>query len=83
MQYQFQNQSADPIIVIIEPWAEEFSVPSNSVLLIDIDSTKTGLLETAMNSKYFTVWLWGGCRAKVSLDGEDRTPLSLAIPAFG
>lgn len=80
MQFQFLNERTDPITVIVEPWAEEFSVPSKSVLSISIDSAKAGLLETALSGEYFIVGLWAGCRAKVSLDGEDRMILDIPVP---
>jgi hypothetical protein len=81
MKYTFQNRTAAPITFIIEPWAEEFTVPSGSVISIEISCSEFGLLETATDGKYFTMWLWGGCRAAVSLDGEDQTRPSLSIPA--
>ena len=83
LKYTFSNQDPNPIIVILEPWAEEFTVPPGSVLSIIVFYTKLGLLETAISPNYFTVGLWAGCRAEVSLDGKDQTPRSLSIPAFG
>ena len=67
----------------VEPWAEEFVVPPDSVLSIIIFYAELGLLETAISPNYFTMGLWAGCRAEVSLDGKDQTPRSLSIPAFG
>ena len=81
--YAFSNQNPGPITVIVEPWAEEFIVPPDSVLSITVFYTELGLLETAIGPDYFTVGLWAGCRAEVFLDGNDQTPRSLAIPAFG
>ena len=83
VKYTFTNQDLKPIIVILEPWAEEFTVPSSSVLSITVFYKKLGLLETAIGPNYFTIWLWAGCRAEVSLDGNDQTPRSLSIPAPG
>jgi hypothetical protein len=79
----FRNQNPTPITVVIEPWAEEFIVPPGSVLSIIVFFRKLGLLETAISPNYFTVGLWAGCSAEVSLDGKDQTPRSLSIPAFG
>ena len=81
MKYTFENTTSAHIVLIIEPWAEEFSVPSGSVLEIEISSTEVGPLETVLSDKYFVVWLWGGCRAAVSLDGEDQPRPGLSIPA--
>jgi len=83
MKYIFQNRTAAPIIVIVEPWAEEFSVPPDSVLSIEISFSELGNLETVMDGKYFTMWLWAGCRAAVSLDGKDQMRPSLSIPVPG
>jgi hypothetical protein len=81
MRYTFKNAISAPMVLVVEPWAEEFSVPSGSVLEIEISSTETGPLETVMSDKFFAVWLWGGCRAAVSLDGEDQPRPGLSIPA--
>jgi len=83
VKYTFANQGLNPIVLILEPWAEEFTVPPGSVVSIMIFYKELGLLETAIGPNYFTIWLWAGCRAEVSLDGNDQTPRSLSIPAFG
>jgi hypothetical protein len=80
MNYTFQNRTTAPIIFIVEPWAEEFTVPSGSVLSIEIFSSELGVMETFLDGTYFTVWLWGGCRAAVSLDGNHQTRPALLIP---
>ena len=59
MKYTFQNRTSASIIVIVEPWAEEFSVPSGSVLSLEIAFAEFGPLETSIDDKYFTIWLWG------------------------
>lgn len=82
-QYSFINKNTNSIIVILEPWAEEFTLPAESKISIVIDSGGEGVLETEINPKYFIIWLWAGCRAQVSINGEDRTPGSLSIPVFG
>jgi hypothetical protein len=79
MKYTFQNTTSAHTVVIVEPWAEEFTVPPGSVLSIDISSTVAGTLETVMSDKYFVVWLWSGCRAEVSLDGKDQTSSASSI----
>ena len=83
MKYIFRNNKLESTIVIIEPWAEEFTVCPGSILQLEILYAKTGVLETEISSKYFTLWLWAGCQVKVLLDGKDKTPPSLSIPAFG
>jgi hypothetical protein len=82
VKYTFRNTAPAATTVILEPWAEEFLVPSGSLLSIEISAAEDGLLETVLSDEYFVVWLWGGCRATVSLDGKDqaRPALSIAAP---
>jgi hypothetical protein len=80
LKYAFNNNYGKDIIVIIEPWAEEFTVQAGSVLSMDISYRQIGLLETAIDQVYFTIWLWSGCAVTtVSIDGKDHTLRSLAI----
>ena len=46
--YIFHNKDTQEITVNIEPWAEEFSVPSGSTLSIAISYGQIGRLETEM-----------------------------------
>jgi hypothetical protein len=80
MKYTFENRTEVPITFMIEPWAEEFTVPSRSVLSIEIFSSKFDVMETTIDAKYFVLWLWAGCTAVVSLDGKQQTRPSLLIP---
>jgi hypothetical protein len=83
LKYVIHNKNPTSMVVIIEPWAEELNVPSNSTLEISVIYSKIGPIETTINERYTVVWLWSGCRATVSLDGQDCTPRSLDIPAPG
>ena len=83
MKYIFHNNKSNSTVVIVEPWAEEFAVDPGSVLHLEISYAKIGILETAISQEYFTLWLWAGCRVEVFLDGKNKTPPSLSIPAFG
>jgi hypothetical protein len=78
--YALLNKKSVPIVVIIEPWAEEITVPPDKTLEINIFFPAIGPIETEINERYFIVWLWGGCHATVSLDGKDCTPRSLSRP---
>jgi hypothetical protein len=82
MKYAFRNQTSATIILIVEPWAKEFSVPSGSVVSIQISSSSSEvpLLETFIDEKYVTIWLLGGCRAEVSLDDKKQIRPFLSNP---
>lgn len=78
--YSFRNNSSETLILIVEPWAEEFSVPNGSTVSISILYTDIGPLETEIIPGYLIVWAWQGCRAKVFLDGAEQMRPSLFIP---
>ena len=80
--FKVTNKNAVNIRLILEPWAEEFTIPVNSTLSIEIFHDTHGLIQTETNPSFFIVWLWHGCRAKVLLDGIDQTPPSLSIASF-
>jgi hypothetical protein len=80
LEFSFRNRQSKPVIVIVEPWAEEFDVPDGSDLSIAISHTNIGALETEITQQYFIVWAWSGCRAKVSVDGIEQIRPSLGIP---
>ena len=81
--YKFSNERKSKIIAIIEPWAEEFDLPANSILEIDILSERHGSVETELTERYLVVELWGGCRVEVLIDGITQDRSSLNIPSFG
>jgi len=56
---------------LIKP--HRFPIPEDS-------STEAEELETVITDEYFVVWLWSGCRAAVSLDGQDQPRPGLSIP---
>jgi hypothetical protein len=71
LEYRIYNRNPEPLTVIVEPWAEEVVLSPGSSLLLKIFYEKEGLLEVETDPKYLTVWLWGGCRVKLALNGED------------
>jgi hypothetical protein len=81
MAYSVKNTNHGSITVIIEPWAEEFSLPADSILLITVRCAQSGQIETEIGPGRLSLWLWGGCRVRVSIDDQDKTPPSLSIPA--
>ena len=51
-----------------------------SALALEIGYSEIGQLEITLDGKFFTIWLWGGCRVAVSLDGKDHARPSMSIP---
>jgi hypothetical protein len=81
LEYKILNKTPEPLRVIVEPWAEEVVLSPESSLLLKILYDKEGLLDVEMNPNYYVVWLWGGCRVKLALNGEDLKMPSLLIPS--
>ncbi|MGY4159021.1 hypothetical protein ACVINW_004863 [Bradyrhizobium sp. USDA 4461] len=73
MEYVIHNKNPEPLTVIVEPWAEEVVLSPDSRLLLTILYDSAGLLDTVMGPNYLIVWLWGGCRVKLAVDGKDLT----------
>jgi hypothetical protein len=67
--YEYINSSPAPIKVIIEPWAEEFDIDSQSKIEIKILFQVSGKIQTRQRQGVFEVYLWVGCTAEVVLDG--------------
>lgn len=81
LEYRLHNKNPEPLTVIIEPWAEEVILSPGSSLSLKILYDKEDLMEVETNPKYYVVWLWGGCRVKLALNGEDLKMPSLLIPS--
>ena len=77
LRYVFRNNYPAIMSLVIEPWAEEFEIPAGSSVLLAIYYRTVGTIETSIDSNYFTIWLWGGCRVEISIDGQDA-----AIPIY-
>jgi hypothetical protein len=53
LKYTVGNRTTETLQVIIEPWAEEFTLRPGSVLSVAILHDQLGLLETEMGPGYF------------------------------
>jgi hypothetical protein len=81
--YKLQNKLGYDLEVVLEPWGEEFVLPTMAILYVDIVCTKEGLLETCLEESVLTIWLWAGCRAEVYINGDKQVGPSLDIPVPG
>ena len=81
VKYLVINRNPEPLTVIVEPWAEEVILPSDSSLLLTVLFDREGLLEVVTDPNYLTVGLWTGCRVTLAVNGEKLTLPSLLIPS--
>ena len=75
----FSNDNKERFIeVTLKPWGSSLIVFPNSTLII-ITSYIKQPIETRWSHEVghdgLSIWLWKGCRAKVTIDGVDVTPL--------
>jgi hypothetical protein len=78
--YLITNRNPEPVTVLVEPWAEEVVLSPKSSLLLTVLCDREGLLEVETDPNFLTVWLWGGCRVKLAVNGEDLTLPWLLTP---
>lgn len=69
-----------PLLVIFEPSCEEMMLAINTDLELIIDFLTLERLETYLTEKTLTIYLWTGCRARLLIDGVDKTPPALMRP---
>jgi hypothetical protein len=70
LEYIIHNKTPEPVTVIVELWAEEIVLSPGSSLLLTILYDREGVMEVEIDPKHYVVWLWGGCRVKLALNGE-------------
>lgn len=81
VKYLIVNSNPKPLTVIVEPWAEEIVLAPDSRLVLTALCDREGMLEVETDPNYLTMHLWTGCRAKLSVNGEDLKMSSLLIPS--
>jgi hypothetical protein len=69
---RFKNKSATSIAFVVEPWAEEFEVPSNSVILVYLIDRESEPIDFWVGDGIISVWING--KSKIFIDSKDVTP---------
>lgn len=64
------NQTDSQILILVEPWAFEISIPAGSTSTLHGKSDQTGGFEIDRSNDQVVVWGWPGCVLVVELDGE-------------
>lgn len=80
------NAKPGDLLIWLEPWAEEFRVPSRSFIVFDIENSaaRTELPEVELTDSHVAVWANGGDLVKVSIDGtlQDSASARIVVPDF-
>jgi hypothetical protein len=64
----FENTGTRDIVVIVEPWASEYSVAPGSTLRIVLESQIAGQTERDVEGDRHTIWGWKGSTYEAYLD---------------
>ena len=86
MFWAVSNAQPDDLLVWLEPWAEEFRVPSGSSVLFEIDSDaeRTEVPELEVTDDHIVYWANGGELIRVSIDGifQNSASAQVVSPEF-
>jgi len=82
-----QNCSKQHLYVWLEPWAEEYLVPPNSLIEIAVNRALDRALEIDETAEQITIYAPGGSTVVVRIDGtvvnENHASFDLAVPHSG
>jgi hypothetical protein len=72
--HMVRNSNKNALAVVVEPWGREYDVPPGSVLQIDVYGSAPHSIESEQKKDVTVIWLSGGGRATVSVDGNVFPP---------
>ena len=72
MKINIENDTDIPILISIEPWAEEFTVSPKSILNLNCLCKNEGspIMKIEYHTDLTSIWFWGGTKVEVRMDGE-------------
>ena len=78
-----RNDTQRPLLVIFEPWCEEYELAPNEERIFEATSPRAGWLTVEYGADDVTVYAWDACIARV-LDVEERVldTLNNRVPDF-
>jgi hypothetical protein len=78
---ELANELSSDVTLIIEPWAEEFTMKPGQTLTLIIYAENQGALTIAIIDGYHVIYLWSGSTASVLIDEVDVSQDLLSLPA--
>ena len=76
--FEFTNKSDDLLMIVIEPWIAEISVPRNSNIRVQGWSEQPGTFE--WDSDDAIIWGWPGSSARALVNGKQVWQSEFAFP---
>lgn len=65
----FSNDDEVALVLFLEPWGEDYTIPPSKTLKIRVKSDLIGDLEISQKQNILTLFLWSGCLCEIELDG--------------
>ena len=77
------NRGSTPLRVIVEPWAEEFTLRAGASWLIEVRARRDGWVEVASTRDTVTVYTWDTADFRIiAPEGEISGWTNLPVPDF-
>ncbi|MGH2587011.1 MAG: hypothetical protein ACRDJE_19020 [Dehalococcoidia bacterium] len=70
------NSAAAPLCLTLEPWAEQYIVPSGTAVDVTAHGPSGGKLEISVEDDGIIVYGWTGSTVDVVQDGDAVTPMA-------
>lgn len=74
------NQQPRDVSFVVEPWGDEFSLPSGSTVDVVAHGPDDGVLEWEIGEDVIVVYGWVGSTIQVYLDGKPIEAYSHPVP---
>lgn len=72
------NEDGVPLVLFLEPWAEQFVIPPQSAVEIVAYGSDDGHLVIDKSGKHLVVWGWTGSSVHVLQHGRELDPVLLS-----
>lgn len=72
---RYQNSSEEKIQLVLEPWAEQYSIqPGQTVDILAKGGASGSCYEIEQTADYLIIYAWADCVASVSSNGVELAP---------
>lgn len=82
MEFKFDlaNGDENQRTLIVEPWAEEFSLPPNCIVTVVVEAPDYRTLHIEIKGEFVICYLWAGATAEIYADGKSISSNLLKNP---
>jgi hypothetical protein len=77
---EFFNSNEKGATLIVEPWPEEFDLPPNKLIALEITSPAPGVPQLELRDQFLICYIWAGSTAAIFIDGVCVSEGKMQIP---